>query len=310
MNQLRKFLPVLLSILIFSICVVTIRNELHHYSLKDIMASLAVISPQRKLEAIALTILGYLAITSYDFLAFHYIKRTLTPFKIAFTSFLSYGISNTIGLSLFSSAAIRYHFYRKWGISLTELAKITIFTNISFWVALLTIGGIVFVVDPITIPLSLKLPFKSIQGLGIFFLLIIGIYLIASATLTKPIKLGSRQLILPSLQISVILILISTLDWSIAAGVLYRLLPPESTWSYLGFFGIYIFALTAGLISTVPGGLGVFETIILLLRPASVTAPDLLGSLIVYRAIYFFLPFLVAVFLFIIYQFREKSQVD
>jgi uncharacterized membrane protein YbhN (UPF0104 family) len=67
--------------------------------LKEIDSYLAQIPRNRKLEAIALTVLGYLTITGYDLLGFRYIRRSLAPTKIIFTSFLSYAIGNTIGFT-------------------------------------------------------------------------------------------------------------------------------------------------------------------------------------------------------------------
>jgi uncharacterized membrane protein YbhN (UPF0104 family) len=94
----------------------------------------------------------------------------------------------------------------------------------------------------------------------------------------------------------------------LAAGVLYCLLPSHASLSYPGFFGVFVLALTAGIVSTVPGGLGVFETIILLLRPTSVSAPEMMGALLAYRGIYYFLPLLVAVVLWIAYEFQRRKK--
>jgi uncharacterized membrane protein YbhN (UPF0104 family) len=48
------------------------------------------------------------------------------------------------------------------------------------------------------------------------------------------------------------------------------------------------------MISQVPGGLGVFETVVLMLLPATIPAPTALGALLAYRAIYYLLPLLLA----------------
>ena len=72
------------------------------------------------------------------------------------------------------------------------------------------------------------------------------------------------------------------------------MLLPEGTarsfWTYLAYF---LFAQVAGLASHVPGGLGVFETAFLYVAPPEVPSASILGSLIVYRAIYYLVPFFV-----------------
>jgi len=78
-----------------------------------------------------------------------------------------------------------------------------------------------------------------------------------------------------------------------AAGVLYVLLPPQAAIGFAAFAGLYLIAITAGVISNVPGGVGVFESVLLLIFRA--VPPDhLLGALLAYRVIYYFGPFAVA----------------
>jgi uncharacterized membrane protein YbhN (UPF0104 family) len=49
----------------------------------------------------------------------------------------------------------------------------------------------------------------------------------------------------------------------------------------------------------------VFETVILLMRPPSLSAPDILGALLAYRGVYYFLPLIVAVLLCIVHEFQR-----
>ena len=60
------------------------------------------------------------------------------------------------------------------------------------------------------------------------------------------------------------------------------------------FLEIYLLAQLAGLISQVPGGLGVFESVMLLMAPEAMSAPQLLGALVVYRGVYYLLPLVLA----------------
>ncbi|HTC37991.1 MAG TPA: bifunctional lysylphosphatidylglycerol flippase/synthetase MprF, partial [Steroidobacteraceae bacterium] len=70
----------------------------------------------------------------------------------------------------------------------------------------------------------------------------------------------------------------------------------EAALGFFAFAGVYLLALAAGAISNVPGGIGVFEFVLLLLMP-SVPEDRLLGALIAYRAIYYFTPFAIALVL-------------
>ncbi|WP_013323809.1 lysylphosphatidylglycerol synthase domain-containing protein [Gloeothece verrucosa] len=299
MTRIRQLLPIVFALLLFAVSIWAISQELHHYSFQYIWQNLQAIPKSRKSAAITLTALGYLTMTGYDLLGFHYINQVLAAKKIAFTSFISYAVGNTIGFTAFSGTAIRYRFYGAWGVSKIKIAKLIVFTHLTFWLGLLAVSGTVFLVDPLTLPKILKLPFDSVHPIGLIFLLLVGLYFVLSLKWKKAIKIGSELFAFPSSIISLSLIALSAIDWGIAAATLYLLLPSDPSLTYAGFFGIYILALTAGLISTVPGGLGVFETVVLWLRPPSLSAPEVLGALLAYRVIYFYLPLLVALGLFV-----------
>jgi uncharacterized membrane protein YbhN (UPF0104 family) len=171
---------------------------------------------------------------------------------------------------------------------------------------MLGIGGVSFLVDPQRIPQLLKLPFLTTKPLGVIFLLLVTGYFFLTLTYKKPIKIGKENIYLPSWTLSLALILLTFIDWILAARVLYLLLPDNHNTSFLGFFGLYVFAMTAGVLSNVPGGIGVFEFIMLRLRPEYVSNAELFGSLIAYRAIYYFLPLIVAFVWLLGYEARRK----
>ncbi len=94
-----------------------------------------------------------------------------------------------------------------------------------------------------------------------------------------------------------------------AAGtVLYVLFPGLSNLSYPMFISIYLLAQFAGLLSHVPGGLGVFETVLILLLPPSLKPAEILGALVAYRVIYYLLPLLAAAVLLGAREVLEKKE--
>ena len=98
---------------------------------------------------------------------------------------------------------------------------------------------------------------------------------------------------MPSPQIAFAQIGVACADLLCAAGVLYVLLPPQAAIGFAAFAGLYLIAIAAGVISNVPGGVGVFESVLLLIF-RNVPADHLLGALVAYRIIYYFFPFGVA----------------
>ena len=72
---------------------------------------------------------------------------------------------------------------------------------------------------------------------------------------------------------------LSCLDWTLAATVLWVLLPAGRV-EFLSFAGAFMTAQVLGLVSHVPGGLGVFETVLVVLCKPALSAGDLLPALV------------------------------
>ncbi|MEH1894897.1 MAG: lysylphosphatidylglycerol synthase domain-containing protein [Nostoc sp.] len=296
-----------LSLLVLSLW--AIANELHEYNYRDILNSLAAIPKSRLSWAIWLTVLGYLVMIGYDILGFSYINRSLSWNKIALTSFISSAFSNTIGFALLTGSAIRYRFYSSWGVSAVAIAQVIAFANFTFWLGMFAVAGCLFLINPLKIPTQLHLPFATVRPIGVIFLLLVAGYLVGSIFVKQPLIIRGQEFRFPDFKISLIQIAISSLDWILAAAVLYAVLPSHISLSYLDFLGIYLLAMFAGVVSNVPGGLGVFETIILLILSSKVSAAAILGSMLAYRGVYYFLPLLVASGLLGLYEiiFRTRN---
>src|SRR6185369_5064866 len=62
--------------------------------------------------------------------------------RIMLTAFLSYAVSNNVGFAMVSGASVRYRFYTRWGVTAEELSRIVVAYSMTFWLGLLTLGGI------------------------------------------------------------------------------------------------------------------------------------------------------------------------
>lgn len=295
-TTLTRVITPLCSLGIFALSIWTIWQSFHQYQAQDLWSSILSISPINIIAAIALMSINYLIMTGYDILGVAYVGHWLPYPKMALVGIICSGISNNVGLALLSSSMIRYRFYSAWGLPIYSIAKVAAFCNFTFCLGMFVVGGILFLKEPLAIPGLIDLPFTSVRPVGGLFLLIIFGYLLVTVV-GPPLKLG--KFVLPKLSPKLAMgqLLVSSLDWSLAAAVFYVLLHNSITLSYSAFFGIYLLAQVAGLISNVPGGLGVFETVMLLLLSPSISSDQLLGTFLIYRGIYYFIPLMVAVLL-------------
>ena len=98
---------------------------------------------------------------------------------------------------------------------------------------------------------------------------------------------------LPGFRITIAQMFLGALDLLFAAAALFVLLPAGHGLNYLTFAGIYVLGCLLGLASNAPGGIGAFEVTMLKTVPEPSTEA-LLASLVLFRIIYYFIPFVLA----------------
>ncbi len=304
-NPIFRWLPPCLSLGLFALSLWTIQHNLQHYQAENFWASLSNIPPTHIVLAIALMAINYSIMTGYECLGLAYVRQSLPYPKKALVGIICSGISNSVGFAVLSSCMIRYRFYSVWGFSVVKIAQISAFCNLSFCLGLFVVGSVIFLKEPLAIPQLLDLPFISVRPLGIIFLVTTLAYLFLTVIRQKPLMIG--KWIIPHLPFPLAAgqLMVSGLDWCFAAAVFYTLLQSSVSLSYSAFFGIYMLAQVAGLASNVPGGLGVFETVMMLLLAPFIASEELLGTLLIYRGIYYFIPLMVAALLLGKYEFHN-----
>ncbi len=301
-----KRLAPLLGVFLFGFALFLLHRELRDYHYRDVIRQFGWLSRRQVFEALLLTLVNYLVLTGYEKLGFEYISRPLKFRKVAVTSFIANAFSNNVSLAMLAGSSVRYRLYSGWGLSATEITKIILFYTLTFWIGLFALGGTVFLLEPVNIPRLLHVPFHSAHPIGwIFIFLILG-YL-AWVISRKGLQFREWELSPPSLKIALLEIVISSLDWALAAGVLYVLLPEQSTASFPVFLCVFLLAQVAGLVSQVPGGFGIFETVTVVLLSSTAPTPSLLASVLAYRGIYYLLPLGLASTLLGTHEVLERS---
>jgi uncharacterized membrane protein YbhN (UPF0104 family) len=176
------------------------------------------------------------------------------------------------------------------------------FTNVTFWTGVLFLGGLILIREPLEIPKFGIFQNHSAKFVGIVALSVLALYLVSIVLKKKPLKLIQWELPIPTFKMACAQILVSSLDWIFAAAVLYILLPHGHHITFLTLLEVFILALTAGFVSHVPGGLGVFETIVILLLEDFSSKPALMSSLFAFRLIYFIMPLVVSLIALALYE--------
>jgi len=276
-SRLVHRIGAMLGLLLFAGALWVLHHQLKAYRFHDIIQNLENLPGKRLFAALALTFLSYLVMTGYDALALRYVRHALPYRKFGLASFISYAFSNNMGFGMIAGGSVRYRLYSAWGLSTLEITKVVAFCSLTLWLGFFTLGGTVFLFEPVMLPKVLHLPFASAQTLGRIFLAIVAAYLLWTIMSKRSVRIRGWEFSFPTAQVLVAQVVIASMDWALAGGVLYALLPKIPALPFPGFLGIYLLAQTGGLISQVPGGLGVFETIVILLLSPTLPAAEILG---------------------------------
>lgn len=246
--------------------------------------------------ALLLTAASYMMLTLYDRFALQVIDRKLPWRTYALASFTSYTLSHNLGLALLTGGSARYRIYRAAGLSGGEVGSVIALASLSFWNGVILLAGLAAMASTQILPFfdwGLSLHWLHLAGLVVLTLCLIPLLLRHFGL--EAIDIGGWRTPLPNLQRSGAMTMVAALDLAAASAALYVLLPAPDPAAYPAFFLGYALAIIAALISHVPGGLGVFEAVVIATVPGD--KAQLLAALLAYRVIYYLLPLLLAAFL-------------
>ena len=294
LKKLLRHLPALLGVVLFAGAIYVVQKEFRGLKVADIQQALADIPTRALVIAFFWNLLAYGILTFYDRLATIYAGETVSYGKSAFASFCAYTLAHNLGFAAVSGAAVRYRLYAHWGLTPLQIGKVIVFCSLTFGFGGLVLGGSILVWEPDAIPfLGNRLPHWVMYSIaGAMWAVVTGY-----ATLSRvlgTVRIFGNAVELPGLKMALLQIILATVDVGVTAAIFYALLPDAPGLTYPRFLGIYLASYTAGLIANVPGGLGVFDTAILLGLAPYLEAPQIVGGIVVFRLYYYIIPLFLA----------------
>lgn len=244
------------------------------------------------LAALVLTVVNFGVLAGYDWLGLRFAGHGQVPLRqVLFTSFLSYGISNTTGHAWASGGSIRYRYYQPLGVPGWDVAKVSFFLAITFMLGLVTLGAGAGLVVPGLPEGALANP-KLVLTASVVCLGVLAAYWGALLLWRKPIPLKAFELRLPTPGMALAQMVVACVDLLLASLVLYVFVQDVPGMGLETFVVLFVMAQVLGLASQVPGGIGVFEGAFLWLAGPlfAQSHPQLVAGLVFYRVIYYFLP--------------------
>jgi uncharacterized membrane protein YbhN (UPF0104 family) len=278
---------------VFIVAVMAIDHVLGQYHWREVVSHLYATPFASIVLALLLTLGSYFVLTFYDFLGVRTAGGTLRWRTVALASFTAYAVAHNVGFAAVSGGSVRYRIYSAAGLTGLQVAQVIAFCTLTFALGSALLTGVSLFVRPEMAGRVLHLGKHLAQGIGVGLIVAVVVYILTGYVRRRPLKFRGAVIRLPGPGVSLLQVAVACADLCLAAGVLFVLMPEGSTGGYIAFLGIYLIAAGAGLVSSVPGGLGVFESVLLLLTPLGAADAKLAGVL-AFRVIYYVLPFLLA----------------
>jgi hypothetical protein len=276
---------------------------------------LAAIPPHAYLLAGLSTLVAYAALAWYDRIALIHLNKEkgISWFYISTCSFVTYALSHNIGASVFSGGMVRYRAYTAKGLTAAEVAVLVALCSFTFGFGTILLLGLVLVGEPhILAPLASLSPYFAISEgvarvIGFAMLAFCAIYTIGAWLHFKPMKIGGFELIYPRLPVVARQYLAAPLELLGAAGIIYFALPEQGNPGFFIVLGAFLMSFSAGLLSQVPGGVGVMEAVFLAIMPG-MPAPAVFAALLVWRLFYLIIPLVISLPVVLLFERWRLSE--
>lgn len=208
------------------------------------------------------------------------------------TAFVANALSQSVGVSVLTGAAVRVRAYRRHGLDVAAVGRVTAFVTITATLGLLASGSVAMYAagqDAIDGAASF-----ATRPTALLLATLVVAYLVWSVLgADGGIGRGRWRLARPSPALAAGQIVISVLDWMVTGVVRYAFMPTHAGLTPGLVLGAYLIAQTAGVTSHVPAGAGVFELVavaVLTHGASHASRAGVVAALVLYRLMYYVLP--------------------
>jgi glycosyltransferase 2 family protein len=292
-----KQIGIAASLIIIAFAITTLVRTLKGVDTGVMLVALTEIAPYHIALAALCVVGAFCTLTFYDFFALRTIGRRHVPYRIAaLSSFTSYTIGHNIGATVFTGGAIRFRIYSEYGLSAVDVAKICFLSGLTFWLGNTFVLGIGMAWHPGAASAMDQLPaaINRLVAFGVLSAILAYFVWLSLGEERRELGQNGWKVKLPSAPLTLVQILIGVLDLGFCAMAMYLLMPGDPGIGFMSLAVVFILATLLGFASHAPGSIGVFDAAMLVALP-QFGREQLLATLVVFRILYFMIPFGIAI---------------
>src|SRR4051794_13071414 len=283
-----------LSTAIVALAVVALYHNLRDIDLDDLMDALRDTDRHDVVRASLCVAAGYFTLTFYDLFALRTIGRGEVPYSAAaLAGFTSYSVGHNVGASVLTGGAVRYRIYSAYGLDAIAVAKVCFIAGLTFWLGNATVLGLGITYAPLAASSIDQLPPWLNRLSAIMILVVLASYIAWVWRSPRTIGRSGWKVTLPGGPLTLLQIGIGILDLAFCAMAMFMLVPDDPNIGFVSLAVIFVSATLLGFASSAPGGIGVFDAA-MLVALWQFEKEDLLAGLLVFRLLYYVVPFVIS----------------
>jgi uncharacterized membrane protein YbhN (UPF0104 family) len=295
LRRVLHYLPPVLGLLVLTGIIFGLHRALKKVGLHDVLDALAATPGVEIFHALALLGVSFCIMLIYDIPGILFAKKLidfprLGMRRIGLASFCAYSLSHVVGAPAISAAAVRFRLYAQWGVPPAGIARIVALSGTTFALGTCALLGEALLFHPMEMPLvGDHVAPLALRATGAGLWLLVLAYVLAART-QKPLKLLGGNIPRPGWGLAIAQVLLSCADTGTACAILYVVLPTVPGLTYPHVLAIYLAGFAGGLFSGLPGGVGVFDTVLLLGLAGYMDPARAIGAILLFRVLYYLLP--------------------
>lgn len=307
--RLKPALIAAVALLIVGLSVLALSRLLSTIVYDDLVAAIENTSWSRVGLALLFTAGSFLALSVYDVHALRFAGARLPYRLVALASFCAYAVGNIAGFGPLTGGSVRYRFYSPFGLEPEAIAKVVAYVAAAFGFGLAFVAGLGLAISGPDLAALIGMPGATVRGIGLLVLAGVAAVLLFAALRRGSVAVFGRAVALPDARDILSQLLATSVDVASAAAVLYVLLPDGDV-SFPVVLAVFSVAIGAGVLSHLPGGVGIFETIVVGALGTRLPIDGVISALLLYRIVYYVVPLVVAVAAMIVSEARRATKAS
>lgn len=264
----------------------------HSFDYHAVIKTFHRLPPEVVARSVLATLISYFALVGRDAAALRALGIKVPRPLLWIGATAGSALGNAVGFGALTGGAVRLRVFGAAGVGAAQIARLTALTSTTFGLAVLIFGCLGLVAAPGPVATMLDVGATPLRASGVAGLVVTAVLLVWSLT-------GGRTRLLARLNLTVSLsevfaqFVLVAID-VVGAGLALYVLLPSAHIGLVAFLAVYAIALLLGVIGHTPGGIGVFEAVVIFALGHDAPPAAVVAALLAYRAIYFLLPLLLA----------------